>query len=322
MFEITIANANDRNRQTELSLPTTANQVREAFGRIDLDWNGQHEYVIAGHRMTPDGLMECLQPGNSIDELNYLADRLTGLDDTERDKLTAILDGGGKVAAAKIIDTTYNLDYYVHIPEVANFEELGRYYLYQSGMVEMPEDWKTAIPLEAFGQNAAEKEGGRFTDHGYIVKSGDKWLQRYNGMNIPEKYRVTLYPNQPETHFSIYQVKLGDERGILWVPYDALVALNRMPRLDDYQLVYSGVVYPGETMETISQKFRVNRPDDFTGNSLSVSDVIVVDKDGYSTAYYIDRTGFKELDGFLPKEQERDKPPKEKQQHRDYGPEL
>ena len=42
MFEITIANANDRNRQTELSLPTTANQVREAFGRIVVDWIGQH----------------------------------------------------------------------------------------------------------------------------------------------------------------------------------------------------------------------------------------------------------------------------------------
>lgn len=323
MFEITIINAGERNRKTDLSLPATSEQVREAFGRIGLDWNGQRGYMIAGRRMTPDGLMECIQPDDRLDNLNYLAARLESLDAAQLASLAAVLDMRHDLTAPAVIDLTYNLEYYVHIPDVANYEDLGRYYLYDSGMVEMPESWKSVIPLEAFGKNAAEQEHGQFTQFGYIAPSDDEWEQRYNGENIPEKYRVTLYPNQPEIHFSIYQIKESDERGLLWMPYDALVKLDRMPRLEDYRFVYSGVMYPGETLETVFEKFNINHPEDYTGRSLSVSDVVVFEQDGHFTAHYVDSVGFRQIDDFLPKEQEREKPPKEKQhRQRDYGPEL
>ena len=61
--------------------------------------------------------------------------------------------------------------FYVHIPEVHNYHDLGDYYLNQSGMVQMPEEWKGGIDLSTFGRNAAAQEKGAFTEYGYIVKA-------------------------------------------------------------------------------------------------------------------------------------------------------
>jgi len=40
-------------------------------------------------------------------------------------------------------------------------------------------------------------------------------------------------------------------------------------------------------------------PEDFTGHSLSVSDVVVVHKEGADHAYYVDRFGYEEIPQFL-----------------------
>ena len=51
-------------------------------------------------------------------------------------------------------------------------EALGRYQLYESGMVEMPEVWKAGIDPEAFGRKVREQDNGYFTDKGYVLLSG------------------------------------------------------------------------------------------------------------------------------------------------------
>ena len=55
------------------------------------------------------------------------------------------------------------------------------YYLNQSGMVQMPEEWKGGIDLSTFGRNAAAQEKGAFTEYGYIVESGDEWERQFEG---------------------------------------------------------------------------------------------------------------------------------------------
>ncbi len=97
----------------------------------------------------------------------------------------------------QVIDFTYNVDFYVHIPEVHTYRDLGDYYLNQSGMVQMPEEWKGGIDLTAFGRNAAAQEKGAFTEYGYIVESGDEWERQFEGRKVPEEYRIMSYP-QPE----------------------------------------------------------------------------------------------------------------------------
>lgn len=55
----------------------------------------------------------------------------------------------------------------------------------------------------------------------------------------------------------------------------------------------------------------MDRPEDFKGHSLSISDVVVMNRDGKETAFYVDGggKGFQELPGFLtPKEPTRETP--------------
>ena len=78
----------------------------------------------------------------------------------------ALQQKNGLANIGQVIDFTYNVDFYVHIPEVHNYHDLGDYYLNQSGMVQMPEEWKGGIDLSTFGRNAAAQEKGAFTDRG------------------------------------------------------------------------------------------------------------------------------------------------------------
>ena len=133
-----------------------------------------------------------------VDELNFLAARLEQLDPAEVGKLNAALQQkNGLANIGQVIDFTYNVDFYVHIPEVHNYHDLGDYYLNQSGMVQMPEEWKGGIDLSTFGRNAAAQEKGAFTEYGYIVESGDEWERQFEGREVPEEYRIMSYP-QPE----------------------------------------------------------------------------------------------------------------------------
>ncbi|MBQ8952418.1 MAG: hypothetical protein IJ065_14890, partial [Eubacterium sp.] len=74
---------------------------------------------------------------------------------------------------------------------------------------------------------------------------------------------------------------------------------------ENYDVVYSAPLVPqmleqenggdSSTLERIFEIFNINRPDDFKGHSLSVSDVVVIVKDDNITPYYIDRVGSYQL---------------------------
>ncbi len=55
----------------------------------------------------------------------------------------------------------------------------------------------------------------------------------------------------------------------------------------------------GMNLESIFAMFNINRPEDFKGHSLSVSDVIVHHDGASKTAHFVDSFGFKELPGFF-----------------------
>ncbi len=57
-----------------------------------------------------------------------------------------------------------------------------------------------------------------------------------------------------------------------------------------------GELKPGETLDTLYERFNIHRPDDFTGHSLSVSDVIVLESEGKKNTilcgfFWISETG-------------------------------
>ena len=52
------------------------------------------------------------------------------------------------------------------------------------------------------------------------------------------------------------------------------------------------------SLEDIYTKFNIDHPADFTGHSLSVSDVVVLHQDGENTSHYVDSVGYREIPEF------------------------
>lgn len=107
--------------------------------------------------------------------------------------------------------------------------------------------------------------------------------------------------------FEIYQIKGGDDtRDIRFEPYERLKEMGKKPEFQNYEKVYSGSLERlnidsdnvGDQLEAIYVKFNNERPDDFKGHSLSVSDVVVMNK----KTYYVDSFGFQPLRDFKPLE--------------------
>lgn len=69
--------------------------------------------------------------------------------------------------------------------------------------------------------------------------------------------------------------------------------------VSDYESKYQGKLKPGETLDTLYERFNIHRPEDFTGHSLSVSDVIVLESGGDKKAFYVDSFGFCEVKDFF-----------------------
>ena len=136
---------------------------------------------------------------SSVDELNFLAARLETLSTGECAELNAALQAPQSelFSIGRITDFPENVDYYVHLPDVHTAAALGDYYLNRSGMVDMPQEWKSGIDTTQFGRHISQQEQGAFTEYGYIVKSGDEWQRVHEGQPVPEEYRVMTFP-QPE----------------------------------------------------------------------------------------------------------------------------
>ena len=185
-----------------LDMPTTTEQLQAALRQIGISADNPQDFFINGFSY-PEGqrlaLPYDMMLAADVDELNFLAARLGQLDAAEIAELNAALQNpkGGFENIGQIIDFTENVDYYVHLPDVHTAAALGDYYLYRSGMVDMPQEWKAGIDTAQFGRHIAQQEQGAFTEYGYIVKSGDEWQRIHEGQPVPEEYRVMAFP-QPE----------------------------------------------------------------------------------------------------------------------------
>ena len=184
-----------------LDMPATKEQLQGAMQSVGITADNPQDFSIRGYSDDPEkhiALPYEMVCAADVDELNFLAARLEQLDPAEIGKLNAALQQkNGLANIGQVIDFTYNVDFYVHIPEVHTYRDLGDYYLNQSGMVQMPEEWKGGIDLTTFGRNAAAQEKGAFTEYGYIVESGDEWERQFEGREVPEEYKIMSYP-QPE----------------------------------------------------------------------------------------------------------------------------
>lgn len=194
-LEVLIINRKQDDRQEWLALPTDADKVRALFDRLGIEPISRSQgpkadyYVSMAENLPFPELDAVIGKPNTIDGLNWLAARLDALDENELATVRAAMAVGSCYRLPDVIALTYNTEFYVLVPNVRNEADLGRYYLNDSGMVQMPEEWKAGIDPARFGAHIMEQEKGRFTPQGYLVESGDKWNE-VDQAHIPEEYKA------------------------------------------------------------------------------------------------------------------------------------
>lgn len=113
-------------------------------------------------------------------------------------------------------------------------------------------------------------------------------------------YKVMEEPAPEKDTFQIYQLKQGEKtRELQFESYDRLKESGQTLNPDHYVKVYEAQLTEGLSLEDIYTRFNIDHPKDFYGHSLSVSDVVVLHKDGKDSAHYVDRFGYKEAPEFL-----------------------
>lgn len=111
--------------------------------------------------------------------------------------------------------------------------------------------------------------------------------------------RSAAAPEQGNT-FTIYQLKSGPEtRDYRFEAYESLQEAGLAVDRQNYDLVYTAPLDGKTTLEDIYRTFNLDRPADFTGHSLSVSDVVVLNRSGKEEAHYCDSFGFTPVPEFF-----------------------
>ena len=101
--------------------------------------------------------------------------------------------------------------------------------------------------------------------------------------------------------FTIYQLKGGPEtRDYRYEAYDSLQEAGLAVDRQNYDLVYTAPLDGKTSLEDIYRTFNADdRPADFRGHSLSVSDVVVLNRGGKEEAHYCDSFGFTPVPEFF-----------------------
>ena len=114
-----------------------------------------------------------------------------------------------------------------------------------------------------------------------------------------EKIDETLLLHGESGRFAIYQMDTGGEHTYQFMGFESAQELGYSIEGKDYKMVYVAPWLPTITLNDIFERFNINRPDDFHGHSLSVSDVIVINRTTETKAFYVDSFGFEELPDFV-----------------------
>lgn len=117
--------------------------------------------------------------------------------------------------------------------------------------------------------------------------------------DVPARDIEKRFNENPYDALLIYQIPKDDPKNLMFTRYDSL---SEAPSRDDYEPVYTTTIdikcTIGATLEDAFQRFNYDRPLDFTGHSLSVSDILAIKQNGEVSYHYCDSIGFVELVDF------------------------
>ena len=130
----------------------------------------------------------------------------------------------------------------------------------------------------------------------------ERSLNTREAVSVPaENVFQSNTPEEPDSdRYEIYQLTADPTNAkLLFTSYDGVHADGMTINRSNYELKYSAPLTPDTTLDSIYDQFNINRPADFTGHSLSVSDIVVLHRNGQDTAHYVDSIGFADVPEFL-----------------------
>ena len=205
-------------------------------------------------------------------------------EDLEKDKQKT-MENGEKAPVEKLAvdldDFAFDFDFYHYKDSVEDREQAVEALKeqIQAGDVQLIREWLQAAVEESEGESA-EKAAELITRMDAVVKE-QKLL------------------SGSEKQFGIYQITARDpEHDYRFMNLDFVKRHGMEVNCADYELVYTEPLTEKDTLEAIYERFNIQRPADFTGHSLSVSDVVVLNDGSTVKAYYVDSIGFAELPEF------------------------
>lgn len=206
-------------------------------------------------------------------------------EDLEKDK-QKVMENSEKAPVEKLAvdldDFAFDFDFYHYKDSVEDREQAVEALKeqIQAGDVQPIREWLQAAVEESEGESA-EKAAELITRMDAVVKE-QKLL------------------SGSEKQFGIYQITARDpEHDYRFMNLDFVKRHGMEVNCADYELVYTAPLTENDTLEAIYERFNIQRPADFTGHSLSVSDVVVLNDGKSIKACYVDSIGFAELPDFF-----------------------
>ena len=123
---------------------------------------------------------------------------------------------------------------------------------------------------------------------------------------VTENKWQKAFLENPADSYCIYQLKRTDETAeLLFMSSRYLKEHDLDIAYGNYEAVYSGSLLgsddsPTKTLDALYMKFNTDRPQDFTGHSLSVSDIVALRQNSVVSCHYVDSVGFADVPAFLP----------------------
>ena len=161
-------------------------------------------------------------------------------------------------------------------------------------------EWLRSDPVVLESLSRVAQEIGFDRVRPYAMENGSYKAMPDMPFTQWENPYFTVDPPEQGDTFTIYQLKGGPEtRDYRFEAYESLQEAGLAVDRQNYDLIYTAPLDGKTTLEDIYRTFNLDRPADFTGHSLSVSDVVVLNRSGKEEAHYCDSFGFTPVPEFF-----------------------
>ena len=179
-----------------LELPAKPHEIQDACHKLRITQNRDTNLrmEVCSCEILPE-LTDILLDSPSMEEMNFFAQRLAQLSDSEAIALRGVwqqLDKAGyleePVRAMDLINMTYGLENVMVASCVSNDRDLGEFVLendLDEDIANLPDEMVEMLDQEAVGQRHRESEGGIFIGYHYVVAGEYQLHQIYDGVRLP-----------------------------------------------------------------------------------------------------------------------------------------